>query len=88
MTIYGWDMSRVAAHIDVRGPDDCWPWTAGTKPWLRERNAGKTHCPRGHPLSGENLLNVKSGARVCKECARVRRQAHRARVAEREVMMQ
>jgi hypothetical protein len=29
----------------------------------------KTHCPKGHPYSGENLyLSPKSGGRVCKIC--------------------
>ena len=31
-------------------------------------NSRKTHCIRGHPLSGDNLLNVKSGRRVCRTC--------------------
>jgi len=33
-------------------------------------NARKTHCPRGHPLSGENLYRTKSGARCCLICKR------------------
>lgn len=38
---------------------------------LKGRHAQKikTHCPRGHPYSGENLL-VRDGRRFCKECAR------------------
>jgi len=32
-------------------------------------NARKTHCKRGHPLSGENLLIVNRGtARACRTC--------------------
>ncbi|MFW7414725.1 HNH endonuclease signature motif containing protein [Demequina sp. SO4-18] len=32
-------------------------------------NANKTHCLRGHPLSGENLYIVPStGHRMCREC--------------------
>jgi hypothetical protein len=33
-------------------------------------NARKTHCYRGHPLSGENLIPsaIKLGWRRCKEC--------------------
>ena len=37
-------------------------------------NANKTHCYRGHPLSGENLLirQMKNGmGRVCRECRRI-----------------
>lgn len=43
-------------------------------------NAAKTHCPRDHPLSGDNLLVTKSGKRVCRECNRVRcRKYYRSR---------
>lgn len=31
-------------------------------------NARKTHCPRGHPLSGDNLFVNVRGARVCRAC--------------------
>jgi hypothetical protein len=34
--------------------------------------ANKTHCVRGHPLSGDNLRIARnSGARVCRECMRM-----------------
>lgn len=33
-------------------------------------NAAKTHCKRGHPLSGDNLRICASGSRECKECRR------------------
>jgi hypothetical protein len=36
------------------------------------RNAAKTHCSKGHPLSGENLVNQKRGDRVCRICANAR----------------
>ena len=36
-------------------------------------NAAKTHCPKGHPLDGENLLLIDNGgprkARKCRRCA-------------------
>lgn len=33
--------------------------------------ASRTHCPRGHPLSGENLyVRPDTGARQCKACRR------------------
>lgn len=32
------------------------------------RNAEKTHCPRGHPLSGANLRMHPSGSRICRTC--------------------
>lgn len=34
------------------------------------RNFRKTHCPKGHPLYGENLYETKEGYRHCKECGR------------------
>lgn len=35
-------------------------------------NARKTHCKRGHPLSGDNLyINAGSGGRACRTCCRV-----------------
>jgi hypothetical protein len=43
----------------------------------------KTHCPRDHPYSGDNLVIRPDGARGCRECRRlangrynVRRRAH------------
>lgn len=34
------------------------------------RNARKTHCPAGHPLEGDNLLQtrLRRGQRVCRTC--------------------
>ncbi len=34
------------------------------------RQAAKTHCPRGHPYSGRNLVLSSTGARQCRECRR------------------
>lgn len=31
-------------------------------------NANKTHCKRGHPLSGSNLNVIPRGSRECKSC--------------------
>lgn len=36
----------------------------------RSANAEKTHCKRGHPLSGENLYVIPSGGRTCRTCRR------------------
>lgn len=30
----------------------------------------KTHCPQGHPYSGENLYTKPEGSRVCRICTR------------------
>ena len=49
---------------------------------LNAEMAAKTHCLRGHPLSGINLYVVpKSGARACKECHRA---SQRRRSKERK----
>ncbi len=29
----------------------------------------KTHCPRGHPYSGDNLYIGSRGGRYCRQCA-------------------
>jgi hypothetical protein len=40
----------------------------------------KEECKRGHPLSGDNLyIAPKSGARICRECDRLRGRAYNAR---------
>ena len=36
------------------------------------RNAKKTHCPKGHSYSGENLAYDNDGSRVCKLCRKTR----------------
>lgn len=39
------------------------------------RNSSKTHCPKGHPYSGENLFISKTNRRECRTCMRARRNA-------------
>ena len=47
-------------------------------------NAKKTHCDRGHPLSGENLV-IYRGRRICLTCKRMHsRLERRRRAAKRE----
>lgn len=38
----------------------------------------KTHCLRGHPLSGSNVYHIKSGGRACKTCHNILRRQRRA----------
>lgn len=38
-------------------------------------NAAKTHCPQGHPYSGENTYVNPDGKRVCRTCLNARRRA-------------
>lgn len=48
----------------------------------RGYNRLKTHCKRGHPLSGENLIRTRQGRRSCKQCMRAsQRNYDRARRA-------
>lgn len=41
-------------------------------------NARKTHCKRGHPLSGANLTITAQGTRECRECRNAAKRARRA----------
>lgn len=41
-------------------------------------NSRKTHCPAGHPYTGDNLrINSNSGGRICVMCSRARDRARR-----------
>lgn len=42
------------------------------------RQARQTHCKRGHPLSGANLVVRCDGARICMACRRDREHRKRA----------
>lgn len=42
-------------------------------------NQTKTHCPRSHPLSGDNLYVTSSGSRHCKICRYNATKSHRAK---------
>jgi hypothetical protein len=44
-------------------------------------NAAKTHCPQGHPLSGENLIKYyveRRGMRCCRTCGQQERRRYKA----------
>jgi len=43
------------------------------------RAATRTHCPHGHPYSGDNLFVRPSGARECRTCMRARHRAWRTK---------
>ena len=42
--------------------------------------ARRTHCPQGHPYSGDNLYIRKCGRRMCRACNNARRNRSRAAV--------
>ena len=44
----------------------------------RHSQARKTHCAKGHPLSGINLVQVR-GERRCRACLNANQRAYRAR---------
>lgn len=72
----------VVRHLDDNADDNsvenlCWG-THGDNAWDRVRNgrhhnALKTHCPSGHPYSGENLVIGRRGDgstfRACRACS-------------------
>lgn len=39
----------------------------------------KTHCPKGHPYTGNNLRINYAGRRVCRECERIKNRQYLAR---------
>lgn len=51
-----------------------------TEAAAREKRA-RTHCKRGHPLSGDNLY-LNNGRRTCRECLRASQAAYRQRKAD------
>jgi len=147
--------SRFWAKVDRRGPDECWPWLAGSNrgygiitdnnrkrratqiSWeihngapfptgldachscdnptcvnpahiwpgtMRDNildavkkgrinlralhsinhNREKTHCHKGHPLSGANMKVMKNGSRYCRECHKRHARESRQRISERK----
>lgn len=43
------------------------------------QNARVTHCPNGHPYSGENLYVNPSGSRRCRQCVNAAKRRYHAR---------
>lgn len=61
---------------------DAW-FDALASGWRPVPNSQRTHCPNGHPLSGENLRpsGIKRGERSCRACSSARSRASRAGAA-------
>lgn len=47
-------------------------------------HARKTHCPKGHPLSGDNLVKSETQARRCLICTRERKKLRMREVRARK----
>jgi len=45
------------------------------------QNAKKTHCKRGHELSGSNVIGTEDGWRICHTCQRLHDQAYKQKTA-------
>ena len=43
------------------------------------RNASKTHCPRGHEYNEANTIRGARGERRCRECAKIYQREYKAR---------
>lgn len=51
---------------------------------ISAKNAAKTHCEHGHPLSGANLyIHKTSGGRCCRTCSRAAQRRYKKRLAFR-----
>ena len=46
----------------------------------RHTNKSKTHCKRGHELSGDNLINLKDNGRACRTCSNASKRAYKNKV--------
>ncbi|EFE65780.1 HNH endonuclease [Streptomyces viridosporus ATCC 14672] len=60
-----WHLDPVTRQVNIR---------RGDKPKV---NAGKTHCPHGHPYDEANTI-VYKGSRFCRKCRNARQKAHQA----------
>lgn len=49
--------------------EQCDNWSRGNQGGAAIHRA-KTHCPQGHPYSGENLYVRPNGERCCRQCRR------------------
>lgn len=69
------------AHLFLGTPKDNLA-DAAQKGRCRNQNMGRTHCKRGHELSGDNVL-PQPGGRNCRQCVRDYHREH-ARIAYRK----
>lgn len=67
----GFQLDHLCRNRACCNPDHLEPVTPGEnirRGETAKRMLEKTHCPAGHPYSGENLVLSKKGHRVCRAC--------------------
>lgn len=65
-------------HIELKTPSD----HNREVGHIAQIHASKTHCPHGHPYNDSNTLIKNTGARRCRECARIESEKYRERVKD------
>ena len=79
----GLDIDHLCRNCGCCNPDHLEPVTGRVNTLRGDtppgRNAAKTHCLRGHVLSGENLYVSPKGARYCRECDRAKKRFQEAK---------
>lgn len=70
----GLELDHLCRNTHCVNPKHCEPVTPRVNVLRGEtivaENAAKTHCKRGHPLSGDNLFVRRDGRRRCRTCER------------------
>lgn len=68
------------AHMDICTPGEN---SRRAPSVISNLNRLKSHCPKGHPYAGENLIIGKNGGRWCRECRLISQRAFRRRQKEK-----
>lgn len=80
----GWEVDHKCFNPPCVRPDHLQVVPSGfNSQQAGNRRREKTHCPRGHPYSGENLVLTSSGGRACRECVRMMSRASYARMRQK-----